>query len=120
VLAAIALANGFFPGQHTVRGDIQTADGSVYAVSGPSMHLVRTGYQIRSGEELRTAKGSTAVVRLLDGSLVEMGERADVSVSREWKGVAIHLDGGQVIVQAAKQRSGRLYVATNDGLVLVK
>src|SRR5207248_1430231 len=78
------------------------------------------GYQIKYGREIRTAKESRAMVRLLDGSLVEMGERFDLSVSRAWKGTTIRLDGGEVIVQAAKQRSGRLYVATEDGLVWVK
>ena len=115
-----AYSNGLLPGQHSVRAAVQTVDGSLYTGSGAEMRMIPVGYEIRNGDEIRTAKGSTAVVRLLDGSLVEMGERADLSVSRAWKGTTIHLDGGQVIVQAAKQRSGRLYVATDDGLVSVK
>jgi hypothetical protein len=118
--AALAFTNGLLPGQHSVRAAVQTVDGSLYAVSGAEMRVVPAGYKIRNGDEIRTAKGSTAVVRLLDGSLVEMGERSDLSISRAWKGTTVHLDGGQVIVQAAKQRSGRLYVATDDGLVSVK
>lgn len=118
--AVIAFSNGMLPGQHVVRAAVQTVDGSLYTGSGADMRLIPAGYAIRNGDEIRTAKGSTAVVRLLDGSLVEMGERSDLSVSRAWKGTTIHLDGGQVIVQAAKQRSGRLYVATDDGLVSVK
>ena len=120
VVAALALSNGLLPGQHSVRAAVQTVDGSLYTGSGAEMRVIPVGYQIRNGDEIRTAKGSTAVVRLLDGSLVEMGERSDISVSRAWKGTTIHLDGGQVIVQAAKQRSGCLYVATDDGLVSVK
>ena len=118
--AVLAFSHGLLPGQHVVRASVQTVEGSLYAGSGAEMRLIPAGYEIRNGDEIRTAKGSTAVVRLLDGSLVEMGERSDVSVSRAWKGTTIHLEGGQVIVQAAKQRSGRLYVATDDGLVSVK
>ena len=120
VAGALALANGVFPGQHAVRGAVQNVDGSLYAVSDEQVRLIPAGYQIRNGDEIRTAKGSNAVVRLLDGSLVEMGERSDLSVSREWKGTTIHLDGGRIMVQAAKQRTGRLYVATDDCLVSVK
>lgn len=115
-----AFTNGLLPGQHSVRAAVQTVDGSLYTGSGAEMRAIPVGYEIRNGDEIRTAKGSTAMVRLLDGSLIEMGERSDLSVSRAWKGTTIHLDGGQVIVQAAKQRSGRLYVATDDGLVSVK
>jgi hypothetical protein len=119
-IAVVAFGNGMLPGQHSVRASVQTVDGSLYTGSGAEMRLIPVGYEIRNGDEVRTAKGSTAVVRLLDGSLVEIGERSDLSVTRAWKGTTIHLDGGQVIVQAAKQRSGRLYVATDDGLVSVK
>jgi ferric-dicitrate binding protein FerR (iron transport regulator) len=119
-LAAVALSMGIFPGQHVVRGAVQNVDGSLYAVTGNQVRMIPAGYQVRNGDEIRTAKASRAVVRLLDGSLVEMGERADLSLSREWKGTTIHLDGGQVIVQAAKQRTGHLYVATDDCLVSVQ
>jgi FecR protein/Putative zinc-finger len=119
-VATLALWNGFFPGQHVVRGSIQNVDGSLYAVVDDQVRLIPAGYQIRNGDEIRTAKGSNAVVRLLDGSLVEMDERSDLSVSRQWKGTTIRLDGGHIIVQAAKQRTGRLYVSTDDCLVSVK
>jgi hypothetical protein len=119
-VVVFAFANGLLPGQHPVRATVAGVSGSLYVVSGEAMRVIPAGYEIRNRDEIRTAKGSTAVVRLLDGSLVEMGERTDLSVSRPWKGTTIRLDGGQVIVQAAKQRTGRLYVGTDDCLVSVK
>lgn len=117
---AVAFTYGFLPGQHTVRGSVASVDGSLYAISGDNVRLIPAGYEISSQDEVRTAKGSTAVLRLTDGSLVEMGERAGVSVSRGWRGTTIHLGDGQVIVQAAKQHTGHLFVATDDCLVSVK
>ena len=121
VVVTLAFWSGILPGQHAVRAEVQAVHGALYAVNGEDVHLIPAGYQIKNGDEIRTAKLSTAVVRLLDGSVVEMGPRADLSVSRQWRGTTIHLQGGQVIVQAAKQQAGRrLYVATDDGLVSVK
>ena len=121
LVVGFAFSDGLLPGQYPVRAEVQAVDGSLYAVKGANMQLIPAGYQVRNGDEIRTAKGSTAVVRLLDGSLVEMGPRADLAVSRQWSGTTVHLQGGQVIVQAEKQHAGRrLYVATDDGLVSVK
>jgi len=119
-LTTFLFEQGLFPGQHPIRAAVQSVNGSLYSVDGGNVRLIPAGYEIRNGEDIRTAKGSTAVVRLTDGSLVEMSERADVEVSRGLKGTTIHLDGGKVIVQAAKQGRGRLYLATDDCLVSVK
>ena len=100
-IAVVAFNNGMLPGQHAVRASVEAVDGSLYTGAGAAMRMIPAGYEIRNGDEVRTAKGSTATVRLLDGSLVEMGERSDLSVSRAWRGTTIRLDGGQVIVQAA-------------------
>ena len=117
---AIGFKDGLLPGQHRQQASVQSVNGSLYEVAGDQVRLIPAGYAISSGDEVRTAKASTAVLRLTDGSLVEMGERAGVSVSRGWKGTTVHLDDGQVIVQAAKQHTGHLYVATDDALVSVK
>lgn len=119
-LVVIGFNDGILPGQHPQQAAVQSVNGSLYSVAGDQVRLIPAGYTISSGDEVRTAKGSTAVLRLTDGSLVEMGERAGVSVSRSWKGTTVHLDDGQVIVQAAKQHTGHLFVATDDALVSVK
>ncbi len=119
-IGATGLFTGVYPTGRS-RAVVETVDGSLYRVGGEGGAVLLTaGRELTQSDEVRTAKGSHAIVRLSDGSVVEMSERADLSVSRGWGGTTIHLERGKIIVQAAKQGSGHLYVATNDCLVSVK
>src|SRR5207302_6137300 len=59
-VASLGLVDGVFSGQHAVRGAVQNVDGSLYAVSDEQVRVIPAGYQIRNGDEIRTAKGSNA------------------------------------------------------------
>lgn len=98
---------------------VEAVDGTLFRVAGDSSKPIAAGTAIARGEEIRTAKGSTAMVRMTDGSRIEMSERADLSLDAARKGNTIQLERGRIIVQAAKQRPRHLYVATRDALVSV-
>ena len=103
-----------------VRAAVQTVDGALYRVSDQGGEALLPGRAIREDEEIRTAKASSAVIRLVDGSTIEMNERTALWVSKGWRDTTLHLQRGNIIVRAAPQRHGRLYVATRDCLVSVK
>ena len=110
-----------FPALHGgPRATVEQIDGALYRVSGGSLVLMATGAQLNENDTIRTAKNSTAILRLNDGSKVEMNQRAQVYVTRSWTGSTVHLALGSVIVAAAKQRQGTLQVTTADCDVSVK
>lgn len=98
---------------------VQSADGLIYRVSDNGSVPLLRGAELPAGAIIRTAKDSDATVRLRDGSLVEMRERSGFSVSERGRDLTIGLERGAIIVQAAKRRSGHLYVATRDCRVAV-
>jgi ferric-dicitrate binding protein FerR (iron transport regulator) len=104
----------------TLAATVEDANGPVYVVSDQQTRQLAAGEQVQKGERVRTAKDSNAVLRLADGSTVEMRARSEASVTENMRGVTVRLDRGDVIVEAVKQHNGRLYVQTPDSLVSVK
>lgn len=98
---------------------VESIDGGLYMVNGETSRPLGAGDTLDEGQEVRTAKASHAMLRMADGSLIEMSERASVALDAGRKGNTIQLAGGRVIVQAAKQRQRHLFVQTGDALVSV-
>jgi uncharacterized protein (TIGR03435 family) len=71
------------------------------------------------GGTIRSNGGGGAVLALADGSRIEMRSHTELSLERAEDGVRIRLASGGIIVNAAKQRTGHLYVQTKDMTVSV-
>ncbi|HEX7959125.1 MAG TPA: FecR domain-containing protein, partial [Terriglobales bacterium] len=102
-----------------MRARLESANGSVYRFSENGERPVQVGEEFAEGDRVRTLTGSRAMVRLRDGSLVEMNQRAEMFVSLTRRDTTIHLERGSIIVQAAKRKTGHLYVAAKDCRVAV-
>ena len=96
---------------NSVRGDL--------TVAGIEGGMFVTSPEIEAGRVIRAGAGG-GTIALLDGSQVEIGPQAELSVVRVSEGLGIRLASGTVIVTAAKQREGHhLYVETKDCLISV-
>jgi FecR-like protein/putative zinc finger protein len=102
-----------------VRAEVESIDGSAYRISDKGDHQLSPGDKLAEGEHLRTNGGAHAVLRLSDGSTVEVNERSVLAVGARGRNMTISLDNGAVIVQAAKRDAGHLYVKTPDCRVAV-
>jgi hypothetical protein len=102
-----------------VRAEVQSIDGSAYGISNAGDRQLSAGSQLKDGEQLRTSGGAHAVLRLSDGSTVEVNERSVLGVGARGHNMTISLDNGAVIVEAAKRDRGHLYVKTPDCRVAV-
>ncbi len=102
------------------RAVVQSVNGTLFALGADgTLRPLAAGQDLPDGTEIHTARDSRAMLRLGDGSLVEMRERAAVSTSSAAGDLTLRLDRGDVIVQAAHRRKGHLYVATADCRVAV-
>jgi hypothetical protein len=99
------------------RATVVAANGGLYRLPVGSLEA---GAAVGEHESVRTGPGAHAVLRLADGSMVDVNERTELFVTAAWSGQAIHLQRGDIIVKAAKQRRGRLRVLTHDSIASVK
>jgi hypothetical protein len=117
-LLAVPFMQRFWPfGEF--EATVQAADGQVFQIADARTAAVSTGAKLQKGEKVRTAKDAHAVVRLGDGSLIEMKERSELYLTKSGQGTTIHLDRGSIVVEAAKQKDGKLFVESGDSLVSV-
>jgi hypothetical protein len=99
------------------RATVASLSGGLYRLP---EGVLQTGGTVSEGESIRTGPGARAMLRLADGSLVEVNERTELFLSSAWSGQAVHLQRGDIIVQAARQRRGHLRVLTRDAVASVK
>ena len=99
------------------RATVASVAGGLYRLPGGSLEA---GASIGEREVVRTGPGAHAVLRFADGSVVDVNERTELFVTAAWSGRAIHLQRGDIIVSAAKQRRGHLRVLTRDSIASVK
>jgi hypothetical protein len=97
-----------------VRAEVQSIDGSAYLISAPGNTRLAPGAKLLEGDRMRTAGDSRAVLRLSDGSVVEVNQRSTLDVSARGRNTTVALDEGALIVTAAHRTSGHLYVRTPD------
>src|SRR5215208_5178316 len=117
-LLALPFVQRFWPyGQFDAT--VQAAEGQVYQIADAQTAAVATGAKLQQNEKVRTAKDGRAVVRLGDGSLIEMKDRSELYLTKNGQGTTIHLDRGSIVVEAAKQKDGKLFVESGDSLVSV-
>jgi len=102
-----------------VRAEVESIDGSAYRISDAGDRRISPGETLGEGETLRTSGGGHAVLRLADGSTIEVNERSVVGVGARGHDMTVALENGAVIVQAAKRTAGHLYVKTPDCRVAV-
>jgi len=124
-LAGVALAAAALVAGRTgligpdVTARVRAIDGELVVVDGGKVRTISAGERVARGMTVRTGGGSNALLELPDGSTAELGERAELTLARRFDGAVLDLGRGALIVEAAQQHRGHLYVRTDDCTVSV-
>ena len=107
-------------GAYAGQAKVEIVTGELYRVAADgTFHSLAKGQTVPAGVEIRTAKDSDAVLRLADGSSVELRERSSLSTAASGNDLTVRLGRGSVMVEAAKRHKGHLFIDTGDCRVAV-
>jgi len=115
--AAVVLAAGV--SVVLVRNSGNGAGPKAIVESAGSPSLYRVGETIESGKVIRSNSAVGLLLALEDGSRVEMHAQSELKLESAGDGIRVRLNGGSIVVTAAKQGAGHLYVQTRDAMVSV-
>lgn len=102
------------------RARVEAVSGVLYQVAADGvLRPLAAGQNLPEGVEIRTAKDSDALLRLADGSSLELRERSSLFTTASANDLTIRLGRGSVMVEAAKRHKGHLFVDTGDCRVAV-
>ena len=116
-LLALPLMQRYWP-YGEFEATVQAAEGQVFQVDEQQTSPLNVGSKLAKGEHVRTGRDAHAMVRLGDGSTIEMKDRSELYLTKAGAGTTIHLNRGNILVEAAKQKN-QLFVDTGDSLVSV-
>jgi ferric-dicitrate binding protein FerR (iron transport regulator) len=114
-LVALPFIQRWSPLGGNLEATVQAAEGQVFQIADTRSAPVKIGEKLQKGDRIRTAKDAHAFVRLGDGSVIEMKDRSELSLTNNSLGTTIHLNRGAIVVEAAKQGKRHLFVDTGDG-----
>lgn len=115
--AAVVLAVGLSVVLVRNAGTVGGPRAIVESAGNPSLYQV--GETIESGNVIRSNSAVGLLLALEDGSRVEMHAQSVLKLESAGDGIRVRLSEGSILVTAAKQRTGHLYVQTRDAVVSV-
>src|SRR5882672_1444656 len=117
VAAAVVLVAGLSMVLVRKSGGDVGPKATVEAAGNPSLYQV--GETIEAGKVIRSNSAVGLLLALEDGSRLEMHAQSELKLESAGDGIRVRLNDGSILVTAAKQGAGHLYVQTRDAVVSV-
>jgi TonB family protein len=106
-------------GHRTLVAVVEAGESALSLSSDGRTRPLHANERIKFGDIVRSNAGTGGMLRLADGSHVEVRSGSELYLEHADDGVRIRLNHGGIIVNAAKQHDGHLYVQTKDFVVSV-